>query len=71
MKTLILEARRTGYGPDQIGHTMTVGDLMEYLEGFDKDMPVITSHDNGYTFGPILEFDFRESDDEDEDEDEE
>ena len=32
---LYIEGRRNGYSPDQCGHTMTVQELIEYLEQFD------------------------------------
>lgn len=38
---------------DQIFRTMTVGELIAYLEQFDDDSPVYLSHDNGYTYGGI------------------
>ena len=52
-KALVFEAERTGYGIDQIGRPMTVGELREFLEDYDDDTLFILSHDNGYTFGSI------------------
>lgn len=69
MKKLIVECKRTGYGPDQVRHTMTVGELIRFLEDYDEDTPIYTSHDNGYTYGGITADDFRESERFDEDED--
>ena len=60
---VIIEVHRTGYATSQISDTMTVGDLMEMLEQFEPDALVYTSHDNGYTFGGINEWDFEEEDD--------
>lgn len=57
---LILYTSRDGYGTDQIEKTMTVGELIRYLQDFNEDMPVYTGHDNGYTYGPILERNFEE-----------
>lgn len=57
---LIIEVHRDGYSRNQIDHTLTVGELIEYLEQFDEDMPVYTSHDNGYTYGGIDWEDFTE-----------
>lgn len=48
-----IEAHREGYGVDQIGHTMTVGELVSYLTQWDDDTPVCISNDNGYTYGSI------------------
>lgn len=49
-----METERRGYGPDQvIGDTCTVGELIHYLEGLDEDMKIVTSHDDGYTYGAI------------------
>lgn len=50
---LFIKAEREGYAPDQIRETMTVEELIGYLEQFDGDTPVYLSHDNGYTFGGI------------------
>lgn len=72
MKALIMEANRTGYAPDQIYSTMTVGELIAFLSDFDEDMPIYTSQDNGYTYGGIEYENFREEEtDEDEEEEEE
>ncbi len=32
---LYINANRTGYAPDQIRHTMTVGELIDALREFD------------------------------------
>ncbi len=57
---LIMEAERTGYAPDQIRRTMTVGELIDLLSQYDEDTPVYTSQDNGYTYGGINWNSFRE-----------
>ncbi len=67
MKALIMEANRTGYGKDQIRATMTVGDLIAFLEEYDEDTLIYTSQDNGYTYGGILYENFREEEIEEED----
>lgn len=48
---IFLNAEREGYAPDQIHRTMTVGELIEFLENFDEDSEVYLSHDSGYTYG--------------------
>ncbi|SDO87136.1 hypothetical protein [Selenomonas ruminantium] len=54
MEYLRIEAQRQAYGPDDLKRkTMTVGELKRLLEDFDEDLPVILSHDNGYTYGSI------------------
>lgn len=69
MKTVIyLNASRDGYSPNQIDSTMTVYELISYLEGFDEDAPVYLSHDNGYTYGGITEGCFSEDEIADEEE---
>lgn len=55
-----INANRTGYAPDQVNRTMTVGEMIAYLEQFDEDAPVYLKHDNGYTYGGITEMDFEE-----------
>jgi len=54
MKALIIDAVRETYGKENV-RTMTVGELMNYLEQFDEDRLVILSHDGGYTYGGIRE----------------
>lgn len=62
---LYIDGRRNGYSPDQCGHTMTVQELIEYLEQFDGDTEIFIKNDGGYTYGNIDETSFEESDDED------
>ena len=50
---LVFNAKREGYGIDQIEHPVTVGELKAMLEGLDDDMLFVLSHDNGYTYGSI------------------
>ncbi|MCI8403388.1 MAG: hypothetical protein HFE49_00635 [Clostridia bacterium] len=57
---VLLESRRDGYSTEQCGRTMTVEELIEYLEQFDEDAPVYISNDNGYTYGRITENSFEE-----------
>lgn len=63
---LFIEGRREGYTTEQISHTMTVGELIDYLSQFDEDMPVYLNNDNGYTYGSITETSFEEAEDEEE-----
>lgn len=58
MEALILETVREGYGLDQVRNTMTVAELIGYLEQFDDEMPVYLGFDNRYTYGGILEHRF-------------
>lgn len=59
MKNVVLiKARREGYAPDQIGDTMTVAELVEFLSGYNEDTPVCLSFDDGYTYGGITDNDF-------------
>lgn len=58
---LFIEGRREGYATDQVGRTMTVGELIEFLEQFDEEAEVYLNNDNGYTFGSITESSFEES----------
>ena len=60
MEYLRIEANRQGYAPTQIKGTMTVGDLISLLQDFPEEMPVILSHDNGYTYGGVYYNDIRE-----------
>ena len=55
MSKLYIEGKRNGYGTDQCGRTLTVGELIALLSDFDEDMPVYLRNDNGYTYGNITE----------------
>lgn len=52
-KVLYIEGRRTGYSPDQCGETMTVGELIDKLSQYDRNIPIYLENDNGYTYGNI------------------
>lgn len=67
---LTIDGRREGYSPDQIRSTMTVGELMEYLDQYDEDTLVMINNDNGYTYGSIDYNSFREEGEEDEEDEE-
>lgn len=45
---LFIEGRRNGYGTDQCGKTMTVGELIAFLEWYDEDTKVYLKNDNGF-----------------------
>lgn len=60
MGKLFLEGRRNGYDPEQCGRTMTVRELIEFLEQFDEDAEVYLRNDGGYTYGSIDERSFEE-----------
>ena len=83
---LFINTNRDGYSPEQIGDTMTVGELKELLNDFNDNTKVMFKNDGGYTYGAISTFDFEdeyieaeddeddedwEADDEDEEEEEE
>ena len=51
MKTyIVFDADSSGYTPGQV-EKMTVKELIEVLEGFDENLPVVFQRDNGYTYG--------------------
>lgn len=52
-KPIFINGNRNGHSPDLCGHTLTVGDLIAYLEDFDEDRPVFLRNDNGCTYGHI------------------
>lgn len=58
MEKLFIEGRRNGYDTEQCGKTMTVADLIAYLDQFEDDVPVYLINDNGYTYGSITESSF-------------
>ena len=64
---MVIEVRRTDYSVDQVlsnHNCMTVGELKQMLEEYDDDdpTPIVFSHDNGYTYGPLQKnnIDFRD-----------
>lgn len=63
---LFIEGRRTAYSADQIKNTMTVGDLIRFLEQYDEGTKVYLSNDNGYTYGSITGDSFEEEYEEEE-----
>lgn len=54
---LVFEVSREAYGIDQLTgagrEVTTIGDLKRFIEveKFDDDVPIIFSHDRGYTYG--------------------
>lgn len=62
MSKIIINARRQGYATDQISHTMTVGQLIDFLQYFDEDAEIYLGHDmqsyGWYTYGGIDQADF-------------
>lgn len=56
-----IEGRCNGYAPEQCGRTLTVREMIEYLEQFDEDALVLLRNDGGYTYGSITENSFDES----------
>ncbi len=66
MGKLMVNTMREGYGVDQIRNTMTVAELVCFLEQFEDDTPVYLSFDNGYTYGGITEDRMEITDEEDE-----
>ena len=63
MNALFIEGNRNGYGIDQCGRTLTVGELIELLSDYDEDTPVYLRNDNGYTYGSITERDINTAED--------
>ena len=71
MRYLKIRGVRDGYTPSQCGHTMTVGELIRYLECFESDMSIYLSNDKGHTYGSVTAYTVYPAyyDDEDDDED--
>lgn len=69
MKQIVcLVSRSDGFSTDQCGRTMTVGELIAYLEDFPEDAEVYLKNDNGYAYGRITMGSFEEDEIESEDE---
>lgn len=68
MKTfLIIEATREAYSLKDLRRTMTVGEMIEYLQQFDEETPIVISNDSGYIYGTITAYNFNELELEEED----
>ena len=50
---IFIDAVSTGYTPNQVGDTLTVGELMDVLEGYNTDEKIYLRFDRGYTFGKL------------------
>lgn len=51
---VVFEANRDGYSIGQVaGDAMTVGELRAILEQYDDDELFILSHDEGYIYGSV------------------
>lgn len=59
-KVLIINTEREGYTVNQVGHTLTVGELQDLLSSYPDNMEVFLGFDNQYTFGSIEESMFQE-----------
>lgn len=69
MKSVVfIQGRREGYATSQIRYTMTIGELIDYLQNFDEDAEVYLDNDNGYTFGSITEDSFKANEEYEEEE---
>ena len=64
MNAVYLNTKRNGYGPDQCGHTLTVGELIDLLRDISEDTPIYFKNDNGYTYGSITKYDIEEEEEE-------
>ena len=64
---ITIEATREAYSPEDLRRTMTVGEMIEYLQQFDEETPVAISHDSGYIYGAITTYNFNELELEEED----
>lgn len=63
MDALFINGKRNGYGIDQCGRTLTVGELIETLSDYDEETPVYLRNDNGYTYGSITACDINTPED--------
>lgn len=57
---VIIEASRDGYSLDQMTDTLTVQELIDILSEYDPNSKVYLSHDNGYTYGGIRQYNISE-----------
>lgn len=57
MKTVLIDTNRACYELAQCSDTLKVRDLIEILEEFDPEAPIVFRNDNGYTYGSLSEDD--------------
>lgn len=50
---IFIKAPREGYSPYQVERTLTVGQLIDLLEGYDESEKVYLQHNGGYTYGGL------------------
>lgn len=61
-KKLFIDGKRSGYAPCQCGETLTVKGLIKLLSSaikygdLDANSPIYLANDNGYTFGPVNDY---------------
>ncbi len=55
MTAIIIDTNRDGYAPDQVPRTMTVRELVDFLEQHNDDTPIFLGFDRRYTYGGIRE----------------
>lgn len=61
---VFIEGRRSGYSPESCGETMTIKELIEFLQNhiewgdLNENMKIYLNNDNGYTYGNIDEYSF-------------
>lgn len=54
---VIMNTTRTHYSKKEAANdSLTVGELINILKGFNPNAPIIYSNDNGYTYGTIDEY---------------
>lgn len=63
---IFIEGRRNGYATNQCGRTMTVKEMIEWLEQYEDDTEIFLKNDNGYTYGNIDQWSFEEYNEEEE-----
>ena len=63
---VFIEGRREAYSPSQVKETMTVEELIAYLEEFNMEDKVMLRNDRGYTYGSITCGSFETEEEEDE-----
>lgn len=59
MEKLFINATRDAYSPSQIRETMTVNELIDFLQNnYEGSEEIYLSFDNGYTYGALTESSF-------------
>ncbi len=63
MEKIFINGKTNGYSAARCGKTLTAGELIDILQGYDEDVLVYLRNEDGYTYGNITQYDVYSSND--------